>query len=518
MSSDRSVSRRATARCLTVLAVLSPAVFLGLACGHKKPPKPPPSKVPQRVDLKVHQRGHEAIVSFRYPTTTISGTPLDGLAKVEVWSLAQEVPDFALEALAEEDARREEAQQLLDELGLSLYATPATVPGDPALPGAPPTPAAVTEGAAAAESASPPAEPPSTAAEEPQPPAAATPTAASEEGADTSASVAAAEDGDDDGEADGEDDGQDDGGDGEATENAATAELSAEEQLEIRIEAARNLLRSPPTTKSSFIQATPKDFRSDSELWLEIEGEAIDSALIGDLVVLRLPLPPRPTEGPEVGYVLASRIFSLRGKPSDFSSLVSLLPEAAPAAPQAVTVEAQADGIHVEWTAETDPKSGFRVYRREAQTRTYGEAVGNTTATERSYIDRQAVYGGRYIYAVTSLAGTLPVVESDISSEHEIDYQDRFGPPTPGGLVAFPEAGRVRLLWTTVADADLAGYEVLRRAAGEDEARVVTDALITGGQFLDQGVASGEWFYTVRAVDGSGNRSAASAEAPARVP
>jgi hypothetical protein len=84
--------------------------------------------------------------------------------------------------------------------------------------------------------------------------------------------------------------------------------------------------------------------------------------------------------------------------------------------------------------------------------------------------------------------------------------------------VAFPEAGRVRLLWTPVADPDLAGYVVLRRAATEAEPTVVTAELVTGGQYLDQGGPSGEWFYVGRAVDTTGNRGAESTEAPARVP
>jgi hypothetical protein len=386
------------------------------------------------------------------------------------------------------------------------------VPSDPGAPIVPPTTGAETvdEGPAADSSTATPSAGDAPTGEATDAPAATSETPASD---DADEPEAADEGGEDDDEADG----------GEADERGedegdAAPELSEEEQLEARIEAARNLLRSAPTPRSTFIQATLKDFRSDSQLWFELEEPDLDSALIGDRLFLRLPLPPRPAEGPEVGFVIAARVSSLEGKESDFSNLVSLLPEAPPPAPQEVTVEAQSDGIHVDWTAELDPKDGFRVYRREAQTRTYGEPVGTVLAALRSYVDRQAIYGARYIYTVTSVAKLSPLLESEVSSEHEIDYQDRFGPAIPGGLVAFPEAGRVRLLWTPVADPDLAGYEVLRRAATEAEPRVVTAELVTGGQYLDQGVPSGEWFYVVRAVDTTGNRGAESTEAPARVP
>jgi hypothetical protein len=512
MSSDRRISRRTAARPLAAPALLLAAGILALACGHKKPPQPPPSKVPQRVTLEAHQRGHEAIVTFPYPTTTISGTGLDGLGKVEVWQLAQEVPEFAVEMLAEEAAGRAEAQKLLDDLGLSLYETPEGVPGMPGAPGTPPEGTSLDGATAMTPGMEGNVAPPAVGTVDEMAPEETVPPPSEVIAPEDAGSAEAGEAADGTGNAAGDDEGE-----GE-TPPEAESELSPEEQLQVRIDTARNLLRSPPTQPSTFIQATPKDFRSDSELVLELEDADIDAAVIGDRIVLRLPVPPRPDEGPEIGYIYGVKIFSLQRKASEFSNLVSLLPVETPVAPQAVIVEAQGDGVHVDWTAEEDPKEGFRVYRRVAQTRTYGEAVGTVAATQRSYIDRQAVYGARYIYGVTAVADTSPLVESDISSEHEIDYQDRFGPRTPGGLVAFPEAGRVRLLWTTVTDPDLAGYEVLRRAADETEARVVSAGLVTAGQYLDQNVPSGEWFYSVRAVDETGNRSDDSAETPARVP
>lgn len=456
MSSDPSIRRHAALHRALVsraaVAMLVAAALLANACGHKKAPQPPPSKIPQRVVLKVHQRGGEAVLSFPYPTTTISGTALPGISQIEIWRYAQEVPEFAIDLLAEEAERRQEAQALLDELGLELYEAP------------------------------PPAEPVAS-----EPPIQSEPAEVEQ--------------------------GEAEDGDGEESE------LTEEQELEIRIEAARILLRSRPTDKSSFITATKKDFEKDSELALTIEHDDISSALIGNAIVLRLTLPPRTAEGPEIGYLFAARVRALNGKPSDLSATIALLPSDTPVPPQEAAVNARPDGVHVSWSAAEDPPAGFRVYRREAQARIYGEPVGTILGTFRLFVDRQAIFGARYIYAVTALETLTPLLESDISSEHEIDYQDRFGPATPGGLVAFPEIGRVRLLWTSVTDVDLAGYEILRRSTADDVAAAVNSELISRGQYLDESVASGDsWLYSVVAIDESGNRSVVSAEIEVRVP
>ncbi len=278
-------------------------------------------------------------------------------------------------------------------------------------------------------------------------------------------------------------------------------------------------MRSPPTPKSNFIAATTKDFNKDAELVLSVEGDDIGGVLVGDQIVLRVPLPPRPAEGPELGYLFGAKVYALNGKPSDVSNTVALLPEDVPPAPRDVTVEAQADGVLLQWAADEEPEGGFRIYRRDAQSRAYGTALAVLPGPYYTYFDRQAIYGARYIYGITAVATTNPLLESDISSEHEVDYQDRFGPAVPGGLVAFPEAGRVRLLWTPVANPDLAGYEIRRRASLEDDPQVLSEELVTNSQYLDEAVTSGQvWLYSVVAVDLLGNRSEVSAETQARVP
>jgi len=517
MFCDLSSLRRWAPPSLATGALLASALVLSPGCGHKKSPIPPPSKVPQKAVVEAHQRGHETIVSFPFPTTTISGTALLGVAKIELWQYSIEVPEFAIELLAQEALARREAQELLDELGLPLYETPPIFPddpeADPAAAGLGTVPATDAAGAVmpfpSEKAPEAPVEAP-VATAEPESPS----TATMAEEVDTMAAT------EDDAAEETPEEGETEAAEGETDGEGEETELTEEEQLAVRVEAARTLLISAPTPKSSFISSTLRDFKSGAELVLSIEGDEVSSSLVGDKVVLRLPLPPRPTEGPEVGHLFAAKIFPLDGKASDFSERAAILPSDTPPAPQNVSVDAQPVGIFVRWEADEDPPGGFRVYRRDAQTRLYGEPLGVLPlGTERFFLDQQAVFGARYIYGVTALETTTPLLEGDLSSEHELDYQDRFGPAIPGGLVAFPETGRVRLLWTTVANVDVAGYEILRRAAEEAQAIPLTSELVTRGQYLDETVQSGDvWFYSVVAVDTNGNRSNASLETEARVP
>jgi len=533
MSSDRPARRRRPAphRITSFIVLLTAAILLTTACGNKKAPTPPPSKVPQKPLVRAHQRGSEAVLSFPFPSMTISGTLLPGVSRIEIWQLAREVPEFAVEMLLEEDAERQAAQALLDELGLPLYEVVAPIdpatglpipPTDPGtgLPIAPTDPATglpVEESATDATFGDPSKAPPAEAtAPQPEAPVSAEPVedalvddAAADETEGTGTESVDGAESSDEGEA----------GEGTLDGEVAPIELSEEEQLAIRVEAARNLLRSPPTPKETFISATSKEFKQESELALELEGDDIKTALIGENIVLRLPFPNVAAEGGDVGFLFAAKVFSANGKPSDMSVPLAILPVETPTPPSEVVVTAEATGIRIEWSAEEDPTTGFRIYRRDAQRRTYGDPVGLGIPITRSFVDTQAIYGGRYIYGVTTVAGMQPLLESDISSEHEIDYKDHFGPAVPGGLVAFPATDQVRLLWTSVTDIDLAGYEVSRRASVDDEPLAITLELVTGGQYVDEDVSSGQtWFYSVVAIDQVGNRSEPSTETEVRVP
>lgn len=85
---------------------------------------------------------------------------------------------------------------------------------------------------------------------------------------------------------------------------------------------------------------------------------------------------------------------------------------------------------------------------------------------------------------------------------------DREPPATPQGLTATVEnVADVRLRWTAVADADLAGYYVSRGGVR------LTAQPVAGTSYLDVAPAEGRHVYTVTAVDRAGLESAPSAPA-----
>jgi fibronectin type 3 domain-containing protein len=205
------------------------------------------------------------------------------------------------------------------------------------------------------------------------------------------------------------------------------------------------------------------------------------------------------------------------GKPSDFSNQVSLVPKTPPAAPAQVTTTARPDGVLVEWPA-VEGALGYAIYRRGAQEKGHGEPVHAAGATERSWLDNTARFGQSYIYAVTSFNDRDPFIESSITSEREVRYQDRFAPPVPTDLVALGETGRIRLVWKGSDAEDLAGYIVYRRDAAGDFQRITAQPL-TAAEYNDTGVKPGTAYsYRVTAVDQTGNESAPSNEARAALP
>ena len=119
---------------------------------------------------------------------------------------------------------------------------------------------------------------------------------------------------------------------------------------------------------------------------------------------------------------------------------------------------------------------------------------------------------------MTAVTRYSPVVESALAGEIEVDYRDRFAPPAPGNLLAFAEAGRVRLLWDASQAPDLAGYIVFRRSAGNDFKRLGIEPILDL-EYNDRDVAAAtEYEYRVAAVDRVGNQGDPTPIVKARTP
>lgn len=275
----------------------------------------------------------------------------------------------------------------------------------------------------------------------------------------------------------------------------------------------------PPT----LVMPDAREFAVAAKPFLALSGAELASAISGDRVTVRFRLAePLPADQP-------ARIFSVRthaagGELSDWSNLAGLLPRMPAAPPVQFTAVAAKGGIELQWSpaapagAAAPAIAGYNVYRRDAARTSYGEPVATLDSTSATTTDTGVTYGRRYIYAVTAIGSKVPLAESALSAEVEIDYQDRFAPAPPAELSALGSVGEVRLVWPASPEADVAGYVVERADPDADFHRVNAEP-VAALEFTDRGLASGFTFrYRVAAIDKSGNLGPPGEAVATRVP
>ena len=272
------------------------------------------------------------------------------------------------------------------------------------------------------------------------------------------------------------------------------------------------------------------EFSSTAALVETLDGEELDNAIQGSKLYFLVELEEPSHE--KWAYTFAVKTFGPGGIASRFSNLVTLVQRRPPTAPEDFAVEAEAGGIRISWRAREEPDAveedeedddkpsdrGFRVYRRSAASRSYAEPLARLTEDAEEHFDRSAVFGERYVYAVTAVGQKNPTVESFFAGEREVEYSDRFAPATPKNLIALAQEGRVRLLWDAGPERDLAGYVIFRRQ-GDAEFLRLNEQPVLASEYNDRTVAASTTYeYRVAAVDEVGNMSEPSAPVVARVP
>jgi fibronectin type 3 domain-containing protein len=113
-------------------------------------------------------------------------------------------------------------------------------------------------------------------------------------------------------------------------------------------------------------------------------------------------------------------------------------------------------------------------------------------------------------------------VEGEASPIIEVFVHDVFPPAAPAGLQAVASGvGQppfVDLTWAPNTEADLAGYNVYRRQAGQPPVKISTE-LVKAPAYRDREVTAGHnYFYAVTAVDLRGNESPRSDETSESLP
>jgi hypothetical protein len=230
-------------------------------------------------------------------------------------------------------------------------------------------------------------------------------------------------------------------------------------------------------------------------------------------------------------------------KPSASSNAAAVGVQPAPQAIDDLKADVTSSAIVLAWTPPkplgdaTSTIAGYRLYRAEAAATATADnpllksplaRVGETSPDSQSFRDGQFTFGATYVYSVRSFSQySAEALESTDSNLVVITPRDTFPPAAPQGLIAVlvpaqgnvPSQSHIELSWAISPETDLAGYNVYRtEQAGVQPTQLNMELLLTPA-FRDMNVQPGRvYFYTVTAVDSSGNESTSSAAASGSVP
>jgi hypothetical protein len=179
----------------------------------------------------------------------------------------------------------------------------------------------------------------------------------------------------------------------------------------------------------------------------------------------------------------------------------------APSAPAPPDVSYDEKAITVSWPDAAPDADGAGVEVYDATT---GKRLTAKPVTSASFADPRIEWGAERCYALGRLSeiDRLPV-ESEESGKTCVTLKDTFPPAAPTGVTAVAAEGSVNLIWNANSEADLAGYLVLRGAAGE-KPKPITPKPVQETTFRDTVPAGSRVTYAIAAVDKAGNVSAMS--------
>lgn len=240
-------------------------------------------------------------------------------------------------------------------------------------------------------------------------------------------------------------------------------------------------------------------------------------------------------------YVIRTFVSPKKSSANSNTATVSFNP--APDAIDDLRADVTPSAIVLTWTppkplaGESPTIAGYRIYRAEAAATATAEnpllksplaQVGEAPPDSQSFNDARFNFGASYVYSVRSFAQyPTQTLESADSNLAILTPRDTFAPAAPQGLVAVlvpaqaDVPAHIELSWAISPETDLAGYNVYRsERAGAPGTRLNTELLLTPAfRDMDMNVQPGRvYFYTVTALDSSGNESPASVAVSGGVP
>jgi hypothetical protein len=206
-------------------------------------------------------------------------------------------------------------------------------------------------------------------------------------------------------------------------------------------------------------------------------------------------------------------------KYSDYSKLVSIIPQILPLPPQNVSLKLFEDRVEIQWEPpkqnidrSTPPKvGGYNIYRAEGKEP--AKMLNSILIKEAKFDDREFLFEKQYKYFVrASATETSPYFESEDSEAKEILPKDTFPPAAPSNLMIISGDTYISLSWEANREKDFAGYKVWRKGEGEADFVLLIPDLVAETSFKDSAVEKNKrYYYAITAVDRNGNESQKSA-------
>ena len=280
--------------------------------------------------------------------------------------------------------------------------------------------------------------------------------------------------------------------------------------------------------------------------------ETIPGALIGEdrvadkVQIINRVSPEELRAYPDGAVAYRVRTRASRRRASADSNTVIVRIRPVPERITPVHADVTESAIELSWSAPTRTSAGdplpaiseYRVYRGEIDPASAGAAANDLSqakwksplsllgsATSTTYRDTAFDFGKTYLFSVrTVIPGDGGTIESGDSVPAIVAPRDIFPPAVPQGLVAAVIVGsptnapEVDLSWSSNVETDLAGYHVYRSEQQDTPGQLVTPDLLLSPAYRDTSVQPGHrYWYSLTAVDRSGNESAPSAAVAAEV-
>jgi len=272
-----------------------------------------------------------------------------------------------------------------------------------------------------------------------------------------------------------------------------------------------------PLTAS--LTLSEEEFASRSTLIGSVPIQDSDFALKQKTFVDTLQLAGQP-----VRLRYAVRFVNASGQRAAFSNFLLIEPTAAVASvPVGIRLALSQDAVTISWESPasnvdgTSPANilGFNIYRTDSKGETR-RLNDSGTVSGNEFKDEFFVFGDKYQYFVrtVSLGTNAGQVESLDSDKLSITPQDTFPPAPPEAVTIAASTNVISLFFAANVETDVAGYQVFRTTDPDkpvEEWELITPDLLDVTTFQDRSVNSGIiYFYYIKAVDKTGNVSAAS--------